>query len=98
MSQSVLRSKIPLEYCGIGTPEQVNKEEFNRMIEERKGQNQPNFCGAVPVGANMWKCDGDCEYDEGAGMFPSCLPFWHGDPNDPDDTDYVYWCQCAIVS
>jgi hypothetical protein len=40
----------------------------------------------------MWKCAGECAYDEGAGMFPACMPFWHGDP---DDAEYIYWCQCT---
>jgi hypothetical protein len=92
MTQGVLRSKKPLEFSGTVTPVRVNKEEYERMMEERNGQDQFNWCGAMPDGPNMWKCGGECKYDEGAGMFPACMPFWHGDPNDPE---YVYWCQCT---
>jgi len=92
MSKRVLLSKVPLKFSGTGATTRVNKEEFDHMLEGSKDQNLPNFCSAAPDGPNMWKCVGDCPYDEDQGMFPSCMPF-----DFENEYGYVYWCACSFA-
>lgn len=90
MPETVLRSRKRLTYAGKARPLRVDRAAHERMMARR--EQQEDVCAAVGVSETQWSCAGGCPYDEGAGMFPACMPFYFGEPGDPE---YVYWCQCT---